>query len=249
MDVKKRSYLRASLLILIGFFIGLGTADSFDKAFRSPWFRFGDSRAIAQYLQSHPVRKLQLGAGGNDPPGWLNTDIEPYDKEVYLDATGRYPFPDGSFQYVFSEHLIEHVSWEAGLMMLRECYRVLAKGGKLRIVTPNLAKYIQLLDGNADNDVRQFIDAKLRSESMSNTPIPGVYILNHEARAYGHKFLYDPPALRMSLETAGFKQITQYEVKEVTDPVFQEVEMRSRHWLPDVRLVNNWGAMAFEAVR
>jgi SAM-dependent methyltransferase len=189
MDVKKRSFMRASLLILIGFFIGLGTADSFDKAFRSPWFRFGDSRAIAQYLQSHPIRKLQLGAGGNDSPDGLNTNIEPYDKEVYLDATGRYPFPDGSFQYVFSEHLIEHVSWEPGLSILKECYRVLADRGKIFIVTPNLAKYVQLLDRNPDATTRQFMDVKLRSENLSNTPIPEVYILNHDARAYGHKFL------------------------------------------------------------
>jgi predicted SAM-dependent methyltransferase len=133
--------------------------------------------------------------------------------------------------------------------MLKECYRVLAKGGKLRIVTPNLAKYIQLLDGNSDATTSQFIDAKLRSENLPSTPIPGAYILNHEARAYGHKFLYDPPTLHKALELAGFTRVEQYEVKELTDPVFQEVEMRTRHWFDDVRVVNNWGAMAFEAVR
>jgi predicted SAM-dependent methyltransferase len=249
MDVKNLSFLRACLLILIGLFLGLGTADYFNKAFRSSWFRFGDSRAIAQYLQSHPVRKLQLGAGGNDPPGWLNTDIEPNNREVFLDATTRYPFPDGSFHYVFNEHMIEHVSWEAGLAMLKECYRVLAGGGKIRIVTPNLAKFIQLLDGNPDAAAQRFIEAKLRLEGFPETPIPGAYILNRQVREYGHQFLYDPPTLRKTLEMAGFKQITQYEVTEITDPIFKEVELRARHPLADVRLMNNWEAMAFEAVR
>jgi SAM-dependent methyltransferase len=249
MNVNKQNIFRASLLILIGFAAGLGTADSLGKAFRSSSFRFGDSRAIGQYLQSHPVRKLQLGAGGNDAPGWLNTDIEPNKKEIYLDATARYPFADGSFQYVFSEHMIEHVSWEAGVMMLRECFRVLAKGGKVRIVTPNLAKFIQLLDGPPDADAQQFIEAKVRFNGGPVTPIPGAYILNRQVREYGHQFLYDPPTLRKTLELAGFKQIVQLEVTEKTDPVFQEVELRTRHTDPDMKLINNWEAMAFEAVR
>jgi len=32
--------------------------------------------------------------------------------------------------------------------MLKECYRVLAPGGKLRVVTPNLTKFVQLLTEN-----------------------------------------------------------------------------------------------------
>ena len=249
MNPKKLNYLSISLPIAIAFVTGVGSANYIEKAFRSPRIRFGDPQTIDQYLRSRPVRKLQLGAGGNDPPGWLNTDITPSDKEVYLDATSRYPFPDGSFHYVFSEHMIEHVSWEAGVMMLRECYRVLAKGGKLRIVTPNLAKFIQLLDGNPDADAQRFIDTKLRFERGPITPIPGAYILNREVREYGHQFLYDPPTLRKTLELAGFKQIAQYEVTKDTDPVFREVELRTRHPIPDMRVINNWEAMAFEAVR
>jgi predicted SAM-dependent methyltransferase len=249
MALKKIIFSRTPLLVAIGFFAGLATHDYIRTAFQSPGMRLGDKQTIAKYLGSHPVRKLQLGAGGNDPPGWLNTDITPNKKEVYLDATARYPFADGSFQYVFSEHMIEHVSWEAGVIMLRECYRVLAKGGKLRIVTPNLAKFVQLLNGNPDVEAQKFIDAKFRFERTPVTPIPGTYILNRQVREYGHQFLYDPSALRKSLELAGFKQIAQYEVAELTDPVFKEVELRSRHSDPDMRLINNWEAMAFEAVR
>ena len=249
MNPQKLIYLRTSLLILIAFFIGVKSAEYVEKTIQSPWFRFRDSQTIDQYLRSNPVRKLQLGAGGNNPPGWLNSDIEPGDKEIYLDATTRYPFPDGSFQYVFSEHLIEHVPWEAGLIMLRECYRILAKGGKIRIVTPNLAKFIQLLDGKPDADAQRFIEAKFRMGGVPVTPTPGAYILNHQVREWGHQFLYDPPTLRNSLELAGFKQITQYGVNEITDRVFYEAEIRNRYHVQDIRVINNWEAMAFEAVR
>ena len=46
------------------------------------------SRAIQRYVNSHQVRKLQIGSGPNTLEGWLNTDellISP--GVVYLDAT------------------------------------------------------------------------------------------------------------------------------------------------------------------
>ena len=218
-------------------------------AIREHRSRSKDPEAIRDYLKSHPVRKLQLGAGGNNPGGWLNTDIEPTGEEVYLDATKQYPFPDGSFQYIFSEHMIEHVPWEAGVAMLKECYRVLAPGGKVRIVTPNLTKFVELLAGGADAEAQRFIDAKLRLEGWSVTPVPEAYIFNRQVREWGHQFLYDPATLRSSLELAGFKQITEHRVGEKTDHVFQEVEMRTRDEGSDLWVVNNWESMAFEAVR
>jgi len=210
---------------------------------------FKDPGVVREYLASHAVRKLQLGAGGNDPEGWLNTDIDPDSKELFLDATGRYPFPDASFQYVFSEHVIEHVPWEGGVAMLKECYRVLAPGGKIRTITPNLAKYVRLLSGDIDADAQRFIEAKLRRNGWPVTPTPGAYILNRQVREFGHQFLYDPATLRKSLELAGFKQITEYRIGEKTDPVFEEAEFRIRDRGSDSWLINSWEAMAFEAVR
>jgi predicted SAM-dependent methyltransferase len=245
----KQYYFRSVLLVLIALIIGVTIADDVKKTFRSPLLRFGDSRAIDQYISTHPVRKLQLGAGFKNARGWLNSDIEPIDNQVYIDASARFPLPDGSFQYIFNEHLIEHLPWELGLVMLRESYRVLAKGGKIRIVTPNLAKFVQLLDGNHDSDAQRFIVTKFRQGGVAVNAVPGTYILNRQMREWGHQFLYDPTSLRKSLELIGFKQITQYELTQETDPVFQEVELRTHHVSPDIKLINNWESMAFEAVR
>lgn len=249
MTNNKQYYLRLTLLVLIALIIGVTIADDIKKTFRSPLFRYGDSRAIDQYLTAHSVRKLQLGAGTNNPQGWLNSDLEPGDNQVYIDATARFPLPDGSFQYIFNEHLIEHLPWELGMVMLREAYRVLAIGGKIRIVTPNLTKYVQLLDGNPDAEAQRFIDAKFRQGGVAVNAVPEIYIFNRQMREWGHQFLYDPATLRKSLELIGFKQITQYQVTQKTDPVFQEVELRTHHSSLDLRAINNWEAMAFEAVR
>lgn len=208
-----------------------------------------DPGGVREYLESHSIRKLQLGAGNHAPPGWLNTDISPRGSQIYLDATQPYPFPDSSFQYIFSEHMIQALPWEGGMAMLKECYRVLAPGGKLRIVTPNLAKFVRLLTENPDAETQRFIAAKLRITGWPETAVTAAYIVNRQAHDWGHQFLYDPATLRKSLGLAGFKQITEYRVEKKTDPVFREAEMRTRDEGSDIWLVNRWESMAFEAVR
>ena len=145
--------------------------------------------------------------------------------------------------------MIQALPWEGAVAMLKECYRILAPGGRLRIVTPNLAKFVGLLTENLDAETRQFIAAKLRVTGWPETAVGGAYIFNRQAHDWGHQFLYDPATLRKSLELAGFKQITEYRVDEKTDPVFREAEMRTRDEGSDLWLVNHWESMAFEAVR
>jgi len=97
-----------------------------------------DQQMVSDYLRSSAVPKLQIGAGKNLLPGWLNTDYDPLPGAAYLDATTRYPFDADTFALVYSEHIIEHVPYSAGASMLRECFRVLKPGGVLRISTPDL---------------------------------------------------------------------------------------------------------------
>src|SRR6516165_6256964 len=127
MKVRKHSWILIPLAAVLGLLLGrsgyveraLNPLPRIATAVNSLWgwvsdaaYRSNESGTIRdyiatqEYLKSHTVRKLQLGAGGNDPERWLNSDIAPSPKEIYLDATRPYPFPDGSFQYVFSEHVI-----------------------------------------------------------------------------------------------------------------------------------------------
>jgi len=243
------SNLRASLFMAITFVIGVGSASNLNSVIRSPVWRFGASRTINKYFQANSVRKLQLGAGGNAPAGWLNSDIEPSGEEIYLDASSRYPFADGSFQYIFAEHVIEHIPWEAGLRMLQQCYRVLARGGKIRIITPDLARFITLLNSQIDAEAGQFLTAKSHAEAIPITAVQNAYVFNREFSEYGHKFLYDPPTLRKTFELAGFKEIRYRKVTDDTDPIFRQAEYRTNHPISEVRIMNNWEAMAFEATR
>ncbi|MGB7623746.1 MAG: class I SAM-dependent methyltransferase, partial [Terriglobia bacterium] len=46
------------------------------------------------------------------------------------------PFPDLSFDVVYHSHFLEHVEKESAPAMIRECLRVLRRGGLLRVVVP-----------------------------------------------------------------------------------------------------------------
>ena len=99
-----------------------------------------DRRLARRCLEGTGRPKLHLGCGNHHLDGWLDTDLHPRSERVArLDATRRFPFADGVFALVYSEHLIEHVSFPEGAAMLRECFRVLSAGGRIRVATPDLA--------------------------------------------------------------------------------------------------------------
>ena len=213
--------------------------------------RLRDPQVIRKYLDAHTVRKLQLGAGTHNPPGWLNSDIEPKGDQIYLDVTSNYPFPAGSFQYVFAEHLIEHIPWESGLRMLKESYRILAPGGKIRIITPDLAKYFYLLNHETDPEVQRFIAANRNVFEWPDTPVGAAYVFNKEMREWGHVFIYNAEALQRTFKLAGFTDIKQLQIGVKTDPVFEAAEYRQsgKFSTEDFWIINKMGAMVFEATK
>src|SRR5579863_8121614 len=182
MDMLKRTGIIIGLIV-----VGVVAGGILGPMLATAVKRATSPREIDAYLSSHPIRKLQIGAGGAVYPDWLNTDIEPSQKEVYLDATKHFPLPDASIHYIFGEHVIEHLSYEQGLAMLRECHRVLAPGGKIRLATPNLLKYFALFREPATEEAQRYIAAKLKEYGWPQTSRPAATILNLEFRSFGHQ--------------------------------------------------------------
>jgi len=201
---------------------------------------------VDDYIRRHQVRKLQLGAGNNSLHGWLNTDVEPGPGQAFLDVTKPFPVPDRTFHYVTSEHLLEHLSYEEGRAMLRECYRILRPGGKVRIATPNLLRFLELFRQDKTEEARRYVEQKLRWHGWPEVQTPECMILNLEFSSFGHKFLYDPGTLRATLATAGFQRAREFEPGESDDPVLRGVEFRhTGPW----REANTFETMVVEAVR
>jgi ubiquinone/menaquinone biosynthesis C-methylase UbiE len=74
---------------------------------------------------------LQLGCGGNILEDWENHDED-------VDITKPLPFEDQTYDYIMMEHVLEHISGPESLRCLQECFRILRKGGKIRICVPVL---------------------------------------------------------------------------------------------------------------
>jgi len=184
---------------------------------------------IADYLRAHETRRLHLGAGEHVLPGWLNTDLHDYGRSdlVYLDVRRPFPLPDASFDAVFSEHMLEHLTYTEGQRCLRECFRVLCPGGTLRIATPSLERLARLYDGG-DVEERYVQWAAQTLEPELSAPLPGA-VVNNFFRAWGHRFIYDPQTLRHALSEAGFVDVEERPVGELEQhleeqPEFNEYE-------------------------
>jgi methyltransferase family protein len=214
-------------------------AGSATRRWRSPLI-------ISDYMKNNAVHKLQLGAGDFNLPGWLNTDIGPIEGQAFLDATKPFPLPDSSFQVVSSEQVIEHLTSEQGLSMMKESFRILVHGGKVRVATPNLLQLMDLLRPDKTPEQLAYIKAKIDWHHWTATADPANVIVNLEVNEFGHRFVYTPTMLRSTMEAAGFTQIRQYKSGESDDPALKGIEVRSHS---SVANIDRYETMVFEAVR
>jgi predicted SAM-dependent methyltransferase len=184
-----------------------------------------DDRITRSYLAAADVKKLQIGCGRRILAGWLNADYHPKTRDVlHLDATRRLPFDDATFDYVFSEHMIEHVPFHQGQDLIEECFRVLAPGGTLRISTPDLAFLIDLYrsreipERERSSVQAEFLDHFLATEIKNrqrHAPVDyDSFLINKFVRAWGHEFIYDEKTLGYTMRTAGFDDIVRRQVSE-----------------------------------
>ncbi len=166
------------------------------------------SKQIDAYLRAHSVRKLQIGSGPVCLPGWLNTDFYPVaPSDVYLDATKPFPFADRTFDYIFSEHVIEHVTHPEGSSMLRESFRVLKPGGWIRIATPDLKQIVDLFSRPQTERQRRYIQWSMAENHPQVNAGSECFVLNSFVRNWGHQFIYDSPTLHAALNRAGFGEV------------------------------------------
>jgi len=155
------------------------------------------------------MQKLQLGCGVSIKKGWINTDGFPEDirteeirKQVSkLDVTERFIATHNSFDYIYSEHMIEHITYDEGIFMLKECFQLLKPKGVLRIATPDILKIIGLYINTPDTEeyIKFITDKFLDTDEYSANKV-----VNNAFRAWGHKFLYDINTLINSGKIAGF---------------------------------------------
>jgi len=205
------------------------------------WFRVRSLKRVRRnsfegYFRTSTCRKLQLGSGSNELPGWLNTDGNwSVSNAKYLDITEPFPFGDNSFHHIFCEHTIEHIHYNQARAMLLECFRVLSPGGKIRLATPDLKAYLCLYHPEAEAILGDCVTEKFNKNILPGfhaaahyQPITeqpdAVFVINDIFRNYEHKFIYDYQTLAALLRHAGFNDVTCCEVGASQDEVLCGLE-------------------------
>jgi predicted SAM-dependent methyltransferase len=187
-----------------------------------------DSRLIHQYMKTNSARKLQIGCGYHRLVGWLNCDIDPMRDAIILDAARPFPFGSNTFDYIYCEHVIEHMPFDAGQSMLKECHRVLRPAGTLRLATPDVRFLFNLCRENHSCLEAEYIEWSCLNYIGKQAPHTAISVINNFVRDWGHVFIYDPETLRTSMRTAGFQEIVPAKIGESERPALSGLENVAR---------------------
>lgn len=192
--------------------------------------------APCRYLQTTDAPKLHIGCGPFVMDGWLNVDINCYRPDIrYLDAGKPYPFPDHSFDHIYSEHLFEHLSVEEQTVMLQECHRILKPHGRMRLAMPNLHFLMDLYLHPDKECNRRYLAWSYHLFGMKQE-VPEVaeknyptYVINNFFRLWGHQFIHTPESLKELAENIGFANIRPCPIGISDTPAQQGLERHGQN--------------------
>lgn len=159
------------------------------------------------------MKSLHLGSGARVIAGWINLDLSPphdlpAELEQYFVACDlRLGFPPtvraASAPLIYSEHFFEHLDRHDAVRLLRECHRVLAPGGVIRVSVPGLAKLVEQYAKAAAGDV----GALCFASAVGWRPATAAQLLNEGMRMWDHRFMYDARELQLVFREAGFERV------------------------------------------
>jgi len=200
--------------------------------------------------------RLHLGCGSTVVPGWHNLDkswnvylakVPPLRRAlrrariltdeqadavfpegiIRADLRRGIPYASGSAHYIYSSHMIEHLSrWQA-VEVLGECVRVLKRGGVVRLATPDLGRLVgEYVRGErshgatpADSLVQQLDTFR---ELRGSTP----QRLVRRLVSAPHQWLYDAESLTALVLESGFRDPLVREFRTGELPDLEQLEFR-----------------------
>ena len=140
------------------------------------------------------------------------------------DVRKKLPFDGESIDFIYSSHLIEHLRKDEAEKVLKECLRILKRGGVVRLSVPNLElvvrNYIKEIEDaqnsrkkNAYLPSERFLDRLDIGAEKSTPPLLSRVFPSR------HKWMYDELSLTALLESCGFGNIEKrsYKVGRVPD--------------------------------
>lgn len=189
----------------------------------APFYDWQARRRTQRKLARLPSKDLlvNLGCGPSALAGWVNVDLARGPGiDVVWDLRRALPFADESCAAIFSEHVIEHLSKEDAEKLLRECYRIMQRGGVLRLSTPDAGRYLRAYAG--DGEFLRHPSFPQRVES----PIDRINIMMREGGQ--HLWVYDSDSMFRLLRRVGFSTVAEQQFGHSQHPRMQNIDLESR---------------------
>lgn len=135
---------------------------------------------------------IHLGCGPQNDTRYINVDAVPMPHVHYVARVEKLPMFKSNFaDLIYACHILEHISYQQTVNVLKEWKRVLKKGGVLRLSVPDFEKIISLYE------------AEGRDAARTMPPLLGT-----QDEKYGfHKSIFNEKYLRGLLKEAGFREV------------------------------------------
>jgi hypothetical protein len=144
--------------------------------------------------------KLSIGAGRVRLPGWVHLDIDPGSApDILADITEPLPLESGSVDFAFCEEVVTQVPIEACQRFLIELRRVLKPTGCVRVLMPDLRRFLSAYFEDPEWLVRTW-NGQVGIPLFVDTPAA---VINAGIRMVG-PFMYDQETFSLLAGRAGF---------------------------------------------
>jgi predicted SAM-dependent methyltransferase len=141
--------------------------------------------------------KLHLGCGPRHIPGFIHVDLLSAPHVDIVGPVERLPMEDATVTLIYASHVLEHFGRYEYRAVLKEWFRVLVKGGILRLAVPDFAAC-----------------AALYYESGLTDRLSGLVglLVGGQRDAYDfHKMVFDEESLRLDLVETGFEKTRRWD--------------------------------------
>lgn len=165
---------------------------------------------LAARRRGAPGLMLHIGCGASRIDQFVNIDCRATPTTDHVaPAWDLSAFPAGGVEYIYSRHMLEHLSIKDAARSLREWHRVLCAGGIVHVVVPNLLFHARQLLGLATCPV---------IEDQRAHALAGFYGWQSNNDGHGdlHRWGYTPDSLERLMRAAASFEITDDGIEQLT---------------------------------
>lgn len=160
---------------------------------------------------------LNVGCGPNLDDRFINLDYQwRPGMDLCWDITKGIPLKSNSITGIYTEHCLEHITFEQTQAVLLEFHRLLKPGGIARIIVPDAELYIDLYTRSKNGEDVSFPYVADNKVNKGFSPIMPV---NRVFRGHEHLYAYDFDCLSLMLKQTGFERTSKESYRKGNDEI------------------------------